>query len=351
VWSSWSEWADFTYRPLGTLTLLEPQVAPDNVITDPTPPISWDFSVPQEAYRLIFTDPSLPPGQDVVFDSGMVASTSETGTPAGPVATQTGHTYKVTVRAWDVYPRVAVGGVPDYAEASREFTYILTTSVDPVTGFAVDDLSPYPFVRLSWTRAEPPDGFEIVRDGVAVGVFDAVDLLVSGDDYEFIDLTAAPRREHTWIVRSIVNGNVSATNTAITVEVTPVGIWLSQPDKERYLPFITMAAQAIGLTEDGETFHVLNAHHATRIFGAQRGWSGTIVGEIMATSLSDETTGAELRDLFLLMREDQGEAMVLSLLDMSVRILPFNMTVAPTPTLGRNGDYVYATSFEFIEVE
>jgi hypothetical protein len=351
VWSEWSEWADFTYQQFGTLTLLEPQVAPDNKITDPTPPISWDFSEPQEAYRLIFTDPALPPGLDVIYDSGMVTSSDETATPISPVATETGHTYRVTVRTWDAYPRVATGGVADYQEVSRDFTYELTAGVDPVTAFALENMTPYPFVKLTWTRAEPPDGFEIVRDGVSIGVFTAVDLLVSGDDYEYIDTTAAPRREHTWIVRAIVNGEVSATNTALTLEIEPVGIWLSQPEKERYLPFITLASQAMGLTEDGESVNVLGASHGTRIFGGQRGWSGTIVGEIMATPLTDTDTGAELRDQFLLMRQEQGETMILSLLDMALRIVPFNMTIAPTPTLGRNGDYVYAASFEFIEVE
>lgn len=351
VWSDWSEWADFTYRPFGTLTILEPPVAPGNVITDPTPPISWDFSEPQQAYRLIFSDPSLPPGQDVVYDSGVITSTLETATPTAPVAAQTGHTYKVTVRVWDAYPRAVVGGVADYQEASQEFTYVLTPGVNPVTDFVVTDLDPHPFVKLTWSRTEPPDGFELVRDGVTIDVFTAVELLVSGDDYEYIDLTAAPRQEHTWIVRAIVNGEVSATNTAITKEITPVGIWLSQPEKDLFLPFMTLAAQPIGLSEEGETFQILRGEYAVRIFGSQRGWSGSIAGEILGTPLTPGDTGAELRDLFLEMRANQGEAMVLSLLDMAVKIMPFNMTIAPTPTMGRNGDYVYTASFEFIEVE
>lgn len=352
IWGAWSDWADFSYKSLGTLAVIEPPAYPDNVITDPTPPVTWELTGrTQQAYRLMFSDPSRPPGQDMVWDSGVVTSTAETATPSQPVATITGHMYRMTIRVWDTEPRVINGGATDFVETTQHFFFILTAEVNPVTNFVVEDLSPLPFVKLSFTRAEPPDGIQIVRDGVAIAVFDAAELHVSGDDYEWVDLTAAPRREHTWIVRAIVNGETSSVNLPQTLEIEPSGLWLSQPDKDRYMPFITEASQAVGLSEDGGTFQLLNGQFAVRVFGTQRGWSGTIVGEILATQLTGDQSGALLRDLYLQMRQDRGAPMILTLLDMNIKIVPFNMTIAPTPTLGRNGDYVYAASLEFIEVE
>lgn len=351
AWSDWSDWADYSYEPFGTVTITEPGPPPDDVVTDPTPPIVWSVSgMTQQAYRLFFTDPSLPASAPPIYDSGVVTSTANTATPTTDVASQTGHTYRVFVRIWDDKDRVVVGGATEFVETQRDFTYVLTATVDPFTAFTVDDMDPYPFANLRMTRATPPDGIQIIRDGVSVGVFNAADLHVSGDDYAFIDTTAAPRRSHTWSVRAIVNGEVSAANPTFTRELEPAGIWLSQPEKDRFLPFITQAAQAIGVSEDGGTFQILNGSYAVRVFGTQHGWSGTITGEILATTLTDAAlTGSDLFDLFMTMRADQGDAMILSLLDMAIKVVPFNMTIQPTPTIGRNGDYVYLASFEFIE--
>jgi hypothetical protein len=350
VWSNWSDWADYTYEPFGTLTILEPDVTPNDVVTDPSPPIIWSVSgMTQTAFRVFFTDPSLPAGSDVIFDSGIIMGAATTYTPTQSVATVSGHQYKVIVRVWDDKARVVNGGATEFVQTERLFTFVLTATVDPFTGVAVVDMAPLPFVELVGTRSTPPDGVQIIRDGVSVGVFDAADLHVSGDDYAFIDTLADPRREHTWLMRAIVNGEVSATNTLVTEEINPAGIWLSQPEKDRYLPFITQSSQAIGVTEDGGTFQILNGNYAVRVFGTQHGWAGTIVGEILATELSGDTTGAGLFDLFMLMRADQGDPAILSLLDMAIKVVPFNMTIAPTPTPGKNGDYVYAASLEFIE--
>ena len=286
-----------------------------------------------------------------IWDSGIVTSIAETTTPDVDVAKVVGKEYLLTVEAWDGFNRVGNGGELEHVTETRTFTFELSAGVDPVDDFTLVDMAPYPFVKLTFTRTEAADGFQIIRDGVSIGVFDAADLLVSGDDYEYVDTLAAPRREHTWYVRAIVNGETSAVNTPRTMTIEPSGLWLCQPEQDRFLPFITLASQAVGLSEDGGTFTPLNAVHAVRVTGSLRGWSGTIVGEILATTLTgDVLTGSGLRDMFLEMRRDTGQPMILTLLDMNVKVVAFNMTIAPTPTIGRDEDYVYLASFEFIEV-
>lgn len=349
--TGYTPWALFKYESLGTLVMNDPDDAPDNQVTDPSPTTAWTLTGrTQRAYRLWFTDPSLPVGQNTLWDSGVVTSTDTSASPSVDVATVVDHVYEVHLRVWDDINRVVTGGVTDNVQIDREFTFELSAGVDPVTSFTVEDLDPLPFVKLSFTSTEAPDFFQIVRDDVSVGLFTPGDLFVSGDDYEWVDYYADPRREHTWIVRRVVDGETSATNTPVTLTINPPSIWLCDPDNDHYLPFITMQAQAVGLTEDGATFNVLGAVYGVRITGSLRGWSGTIEGEILATPLTDDQTGAELRDMFLAMRLNAANPMVLSLLDKNLKVVPFNMTVAPTPTLGKNEDYVYAASFEFIEV-
>lgn len=349
--TAWTPWSQFTYRSLGTLTLLEPGAAPNNKVSDPTPPIVWDLAGrTQTMYRLWFTDPDKAPGADVIWDSGIVESAAETGTPSKAVCSVVGKTYVVHVSVWDEYDRVPTGGVSEHLEVSREFTYELSSSVNPVTNLNAVDMDPYPFVKLTWMRSEAADAYQIVRDGQSVDIITAAEALVAGDQYEYIDETAAPRRPHTWVVRAIVNGAVSSLNPQDTGYIQPAGLWLSQPELDRYLPIITQASQTVGMSEDGGTFNVLGARYGVRITGALRGMSGTITGELVTTPLTGETSGSDLRDLFELMREDTGEPMILTLLDKNIRVVPFNMTVAPTPTIGHDEDYVFTASFEFIQV-
>lgn len=346
--SEWSEWATYTYEPLGTLTIDEPGIAPADVVYDPSPPIIWTFA-DQAAYRLVIYNPSLPEAQRAIYDSGYVASTSQTAYP-DPVCTIVGHEYIAYLRVWDNLARVSNGGALDYVDASRTFTFQLDASVDPVNTLIANDLTPYPFTRLTWKRATPPDYFQILRDGEQVAYLEPAEALVSGDDYAFTDRLASPRRAHTWIVRAIVNNVTSSANPTVSQTITPSGLWLSQPDAGRYLPFITMDSQSIGLTEEGETFFPMNARYGVRFFGTKRRHSGTITGEILATELTSAVTGSSLRDRFEEMREDMFTPTYLTMLDRNIKIVPFNMTVAPTPTQGKDEDYVYLASFDFIEV-
>lgn len=349
--SDWTPWQSFTYQPHGVLTMTLPAAPPANQVTDPTPPVGWTFTgQTQKAFRVIFTDPSLPVGANVVWDSGVVTSTVNTITPPVDIASVVGHTYNVQLTVWDTLTRVTDD---DRLVVNRDFTFELSAGVPGVTGLTPSDMDPLPFVKLEWSRSTAPDFFQIVRDGVSLGSFEAADLIVSGTSYAFIDTLAAPRREHTWVVRAVVNGETSAVNNPVTTTINPASIWLCDPATNRYLPFITQQAQAIGLSEDGATFNPLGSAYGVRVTGSLRGWSGSIVGEILATDLTGptaEVTGSKLRDLFLDLREDAGEPMVLSILDMNIKVVTFNMTIAPTPQLGHNEDYVYAAQLEFIEV-
>lgn len=62
LWSSWSAAASFKYKPLPTVTLINPAPGPDfdSEISDPTPPIIWE-SVGQTAYSVDVWADNQPP--------------------------------------------------------------------------------------------------------------------------------------------------------------------------------------------------------------------------------------------------------------------------------------------------
>lgn len=349
--SGWSTPAQYTYRTIHSVSITVPADSPNNTVTDPTPPIGWSNSggITQSQYRFFIEDPDQPAGS-FLWDSGQITSAALTDQPDLPVLTETGKTYRVRVRTWDAYDRVADGGVPAYAEATKDFTFVLSGTVDPVTSLVATNLDPLPYVKLSFDRSTAADYFQIVRDGVAVAVLDAVDIFVSGTSYEWIDYEAPPYVQHTWIVRALVNGVTSSANPDVTMKLESGGLWLSEPETETYVPLITVDSQRLNLSEEGSTFRVLGARYAVRIRSGLNGYEGQIVGELMATPLSGVSTGMSIRDDFLAIREMDLPRLILTMADLSIPVQAYDMSVAPTPHRAENGDLRYVCSFNFHQV-
>jgi endonuclease/exonuclease/phosphatase family metal-dependent hydrolase len=227
-WSGWSEVAFFTRVSALAVSITNPAAAPDNFVSEPTPPFSWITVGQQTAYRVIITDPE--DKTNILYDTRRQGGSDQSWTPPSNLPLEDGRDYRLVVRVEDDVVREATPGDPTYTQVERIFTFDLTTAVAPATNFDVIQVDERPWATVSFRMSTMPDAVELRRDGRSLGTFDPADLLVSGTTYEFVDRTATPFREHTWSVRRVVNGQTSKTNPAFTGKIESEGVWLSLPD-------------------------------------------------------------------------------------------------------------------------
>lgn len=358
VWSSWSAGARYVRRPLPVVTLTGPGYLPNPKTSDPSPPISWTISgETQAAYRVIIRSAEDFPEHlqneypEMVWDSGVVASSDTAISPPDDIRLAINHLYEVEVRVWDGHPRTTSGGTASYASDTRTFTYELSAGVPAISNLTAVSLEPRPFIKLMWSHAETPDEYVILRNDIVVGRFAGPDLETDVEGkYEFVDVTAAPGREHTWIVRAVVNGETSGTNPWATGKPSVGGVWLSDPENDVYVVLMEPAVEGV-LTDEGATHYPLRGKYGVRITSSLRGYAGAASGELLQTSMTGDLTGTDLYEQFLRVREAYtGRRMILSLNDLSFPVVPFNLTAWTTKAPGEDGDFVYGAKFEFLEV-
>lgn len=347
-WSEWTSWTRFVYETLGTVTILTPAAPPNNQVGEQQAALEWATTgFQQEFYRAILYDNT---NDARLWDSGWVADQEMAVTPPKNLIRVVGREYRWDMWATDGLERTLVGDNEAYAGATRVFTYELSSTVSPVNGLQVVDMAPLPFVKLTFDRLADVNDYEIVRDGLAVDVVDVEELLQPDNTLAWVDRSAAPRRSHIWSVRAIRGGKTSLSNAQVSKTIEPAGVWLCDFDNNNFITIITDQQQTMALSEDGGIFTPLNARYGIRVTTALHGYAGSIVGDIYKSDLTGSENGQSMHDRFLRMRERKSTEMTLVLADAAYRVVPYNMTITESPEPGRNGDYIYPCSFDFIQV-
>jgi hypothetical protein len=347
-WSEYTGWNAFSFETLGQVSIFNPPAPPNAVVHDQRSPLEWNTNgFQQEFFRAILSNNAT---KERLWDSGWIASREKSVYPPAGLITVVGQEYKWELWSTDGLERSIVGNNEAYAGMTRTFRYELANDVEPVYGLTAIDMDPLPFVKLRWSRDSLADQYEIVRDGRARALVDVEELRQPDGYFEWVDPSASPRRTHTWSVRAVVGRRTSASNPTVSKTIEPAGVWLCDLANGEYVTIITDKQQSMALTEDGGTFTPLNARYSVRVTTSLHGYSGSVVGEILKTELTGNETGQSMHDRFLRLRERKATEMSLILADAAYRIVPFNMTIAESPIPGRNGDYVYPCSFDFVQV-
>lgn len=345
-WSAWSSTASFGRTPKSALTLLNPAVAPDNVVTELTPPTIWAFTGTQTRWQVL--RPKVGNAAVILADSKEQSGPDLSYTSPVPLAF-VGGAEQVTVRVWDDVDRASTPGDLPYVEVSRVFTYDPGSPAGgPVTGLLVTIDDTKPFAALTWSRATAPDFFNIVRDGVAIATdLPASDLLVTGTSYRFVDITASPRNEHTWRVDAVVNGVASATSPSRTDTIEPVFAWLLDPDDPDW--WIAMADQDSGSWDMGEESAMQEVRGSDRlvlISEALRGYEGSFSGGLYSDLPGlDSLTAQQLRDRCWDLKRNPTHVWRLVMSDMNIPVVVRKVVVSPSA----EDELDYALSFEFYQ--
>lgn len=284
LWSAWSSSASWVRNDLGTVTINNPAVSPNNVVNDTTPQISWTVTgATQVARRVIISDDADP--THPLVDTGRHTSTDNTYTPPKGIIRSETTTYRLTVHTWDTSPRMKTANQQVYMEATRTFTFVEDATVNAPTGLTgVQQPNGRPHVLLSWSRSTAPDSWAVWRDGRIVDSgLDPADLFVSGTTYQYLDVGASPHDTHAYKVRATVNGKQSPAATASVSYEVPEA-WLTDVDTpSRYLPVVSASGDSLSfdMPEVSAEARPVNGSVVVRVVQGQYGLEGTISGRVI----------------------------------------------------------------------
>lgn len=350
--SEWSDWASFERLNKGSLVINNPSAAPNNFVQDVTPPITWTHSGmwPQDAYQVIVDQKSLIGTWMRVYNSGKrqgnadaltiprgILSYANWSTDPGGTGWQVKTEYRVTVRTWDGQDRQHTPGDPVYYQARRQFVIREGTSA-PVENLVAQQVYPYPFTELTWTRATAPDRFIIVRNGRIIADLtpDAVD---QGDgSYRWVDKRGVLEREHTWGVLPIVNNQMAPLEgSTVKATIKSAGLWLMDPERHQrdavlILGFGSHAELSATVEDQVEEHQVIGRSRPVNIFNSLGVEKGTVTGVVTNNPMGTGVDRLEWRDRLRDFRTTPGRKLVLIGMDYAIPVRIKNVADWGDPT-------------------
>lgn len=219
-WSPWSTWAEFSYVPQGTLTILTPDPTP----ADLTPTVSWAFDRPQTAYQVRLLDAEGKQLRSSGWQSG-----AETVWEPSKGYSRDGQQGTIEVAVRDDVERISAPGFSSTVTARLEVTVDLDAGVPAMDALAASTSDPLPGVTLTGTRSEIPDEVVVFRNGGRVARMAGVDVF-AGTAFSWTDYTAPPFTPLTYRVAPVTAGKVAKGGPTVTVTQKVRGISLLDPD-------------------------------------------------------------------------------------------------------------------------
>jgi hypothetical protein len=315
-YSPWSDWAQMCRVAKPVVTITSPGATSD----DTTPPVVWT-APGQTSWQVVITDSQ----GKVVADSGQIIGADTTWTPPKAVSTE-GQSATIEVRAWDGVDRVATAGDPVYSNAFQTFTAAGTDAVAPADSFQAVPDGLAPVVRLYATRANNPDSWTVVRDGVRIATG-----LPGVVPFSYEDWTADPNHEHTYRAAPATTG-VGTASGGPEVTVTPraQGIWVIDPaDTTKRAIIWGQDAGDFDATELA-VIHQPIAGPPVRRVSYRPPLSGSISGDLVdvGTMLADD----QIAVLYDMKGNDRNVQLVLGDRNLLVRL--GDLMINPTPDSG-----------------
>lgn len=349
LWSDWSEAVAFQRRTKGTLVIDSPT---GNALYDITPVISWTFTDrTQRSYQVAVAKSDDP--ANWIWDTGKVTSSNTTVTLPFGVFDDLNDEYLIMVRIWDTINRVLTPGDPTYVEESVLVTIQYDDVIDCHTTALSASSSPlFPKAELSWevTGTVAPTSFVIQRSEDGGDVWEAVademaqSLYISGDRYEFEDLTAPPYTALLYRVVPVADGRMTSGNPTSATQVRRLAPFLYRPGGEDAVCFLNpqrsrrfMDVQEVMETLSGDGVLV------TQVLGRRQ---GSVSGRLTGEAIPDVTAGMML-NRFLNMRTGSGETVFVAIANETIKCVAYNFQYEPVTD---TGGITYEASFDWTEI-
>lgn len=229
VASAWSDTFTFIRRAQSAAAITLPAASPNNFVNDATPPLAGTSAGTVTKFQFLIVNPADP--SQIYHDSGVITSSTLAYTPPEGVLTSLTTNYRLYMRVWDNIDRETIANDTAYVEVFRDFTFVLSNTVDPVTNLNVSTQEPSHLATATWDSATAPDYFRAMIDGQMSGpAILPGDVFLGGTSYRLVMANLRPRRGQAVSIVRVVNGVASALNPVKAVDTAPEGIWLSAKD-------------------------------------------------------------------------------------------------------------------------
>lgn len=345
--SGWSNAVQFERVAQGNLTIVNPAPAPDNIVDETSPPITWSSDVALERIRLVLDRVKDNGGLQELYEfkeQVVEAGFDSITLPENLLKSET--TFRVRLFGWDTVDRQGTPGDPPFIFAQRDFTYERAGTPAPVETLQAAAFGPV--VRLTWTRTTEPDYFCLVVNGEEVlQRIDPDDVLVDVGTYQLDYWRAISGEETTYEVEAVVvdtgRKKHSAGNQIRTATTEVKGKYLVDED-DGLVVHIKGGEQAnLEIAESGTTYRLPGNRRPVRITDSIGGHEGPISGVL---DPGQEADFLELKGRDTVLRYIQSKTNV------PVRLAE---SAAP-PDSSRLGNYYLASTTilqvdEFFDVE
>jgi hypothetical protein len=375
--SDWSEWVEVSRAVKPTLVVDTPSLGTGTsvTVTTSTPDVAAHLVGPagtaSTRWRvrvLSVAAPgsgfgSVPRPSKVLWDSGTAiqGATLSVQVPRrsdgmlGKAILEEDGDYVLEVSVLDRPDRVSSYGDPAWTKTLIPFTVDSDNSQAVPEALVVSQPSPgSPDVLLHWTRAgSAPDEFVIERDGkILPWTADAAgEAMVDANTWEWIDVTAAPAREHVYRVRAVTGNSQSAWSVAYPsiddppFVLTTTGVWLRS-----WAGSVKLGGKGVDQiqhTDKRTTYQLPYNSEDVDIIGAVSGYSGTFSGTVY-----DEPDQGLFDALEVLeaIRQHPERSVQLVWGTQSVPVFLRGLSYAPSPDI-QAGTLLHTVGFEFFQTK
>ncbi|MDU6127387.1 MAG: DNRLRE domain-containing protein [Veillonella sp.] len=342
LWSGWSAPARYTYKPRPTVELLNPDPG-EQVVTDPTPPISWRYTPggggPEDHWRVVISRWAAGRWHQVAT-SGVVSSGATSWRPTTPV--RIGGTYQVVVDVWDSEThRVATPGYGILARANTTFTYIPTSQTPTPTQVDARTWRNSPWAALQWSRPDMPDEWIISVDGRQVERrSQAPD---GGASYTASVLV--PSGPHTVQVQAVGDRGASQPLEK-QIDRDLLATWLVDRETREAVALVSDTSHEITMPEVTASHEPLGSQRSIVVTSAQRGYEGTLSGTLVPLPGVAQTP-PQWRARLLEWKPQSGRLFDLVIEDY---VLPVNISNVQVTSVNGHAGRLFNCSFDFHQV-
>ncbi len=342
VWSSWADPVSMHYTALLGATLDNPPAG--GVVNDATPPVLWTItSGVQTAYKVTVYESDDP--TTILWNSGKV-STAETDTAVPPkVILYDGVNYTLDLYLWDDQDREKNGTNPIYKRITKVFQFQAGSGVTAPTAVVATQVTPWPWVDITFSRSSAADEYNLWRDGVLIDAnVPSSDVSIGGTNYKYRDMLASPRESHTWTVQAVVNKVTSAKVNSNSLSTRLIAPFMMELDSSNPVFFMNPALDP-ELMSIQEVQQPVNADPVL-LTQFQGGYQGHLAG-VFADNIIAGVSARSMRNIFKKWKRHPGDSYILYMVDEVIVMVPYNMTYVPR---ARSGQVLYNVEFDFFEV-